>query len=283
MSTAILDHAGIEVSDVDRSVAFYREALGTLGITAMMDFTVAGNRHVGLGRGKPDFWISSGRPLRGETHVAFKAESRAEVEAFYTVAVSMGGRDNGPPGVRAHYHPDYYGALSSIPMATTSRPCATNRECTVSGAGPHRRPPMAPRFRVGTARRGDRHCRMCCGFGSFFGPLVTATDLVWTRGEPKYFRSSNRARRGFCAECGTPLCYLEDDSAIELAIGTLDDPTVAPPTKQINLASKVAFFDTLPSLTPQPHPEKEATFNATVVNYQHPDHETHRWPAPEAT
>lgn len=111
MSTAILDHVGIKVSDVDRSVAFYREALGTLGITAMMDFAVAGNRHVGFGRDKPDFWVSGGRPLRGETHVAFRAASRAEVEAFYTVALSMGGRDNGPPGIRAHYHPDYYGAF----------------------------------------------------------------------------------------------------------------------------------------------------------------------------
>ena len=109
--SAILDHVGIKVSDIDRSFDFYREALATLGIDPMMDFSVGGNRHIGFGRGKPDFWISGGRPLRGETHVAFKAESRSEVQAFYTVALSVGGRDNGPPGVRAHYHPDYYGAF----------------------------------------------------------------------------------------------------------------------------------------------------------------------------
>lgn len=111
MSTPIIDHVGLKVSDMDRSLTFYREALGTLGIEPVMDFTVGGARHVGFGKDKPDFWISGGRPLRGETHVAFTAQSRSEVEAFYSVALSVGGRDNGAPGVRAHYHPDYYGAF----------------------------------------------------------------------------------------------------------------------------------------------------------------------------
>ncbi len=111
MSTPMLDHVGIRVSDVTRSVAFYREALGTLGITVLMDFEVGGARVVGFGKDKPEFWISSGRPLRGETHVAFKAESRSQVQAFHSVALSVGGRDNGPPGIRAHYHPNYYGAF----------------------------------------------------------------------------------------------------------------------------------------------------------------------------
>jgi catechol 2,3-dioxygenase-like lactoylglutathione lyase family enzyme len=72
---------------------------------------VGGARVVGFGKDKPDFWISPGRQARGETHVAFTAASRAEVAAFYAVALSMGGRDNGPPGLRAHYHPDYFGAF----------------------------------------------------------------------------------------------------------------------------------------------------------------------------
>lgn len=110
MTTPILDHVGIKVSDMDRSLPFYREALKTIGINVLMDFEFGGTRHVGFGREKPDFWISDGRPLRGETHVAFKATSRAEVQAFYSVALSVGGRDNGAPGVRAQYHPDYYGA-----------------------------------------------------------------------------------------------------------------------------------------------------------------------------
>jgi hypothetical protein len=120
-------------------------------------------------------------------------------------------------------------------------------------------------------------------FGGFFGPLVTAPDLVWTRGEPKYFRSSNRARRGFCAECGTPLGYFEDGSAAEIAVGALDDPSLAPPTKQINVASRVAFFDHLAEVPHHLNLEAEAAFNATVVNYQHPDHDTDSWPAPGGT
>ena len=111
MSREILEHLGIKVADVERSVAFYREALGTLGIGILADFEVGGARVVGFGKDKPDFWISPGRQARGETHVAFRAASRAEVAAFYSVALSVGGRDNGAPGIRAHYHPDYYGAF----------------------------------------------------------------------------------------------------------------------------------------------------------------------------
>lgn len=110
MTRTIIDHLGIKVSDIDRSIAFYREVLGTLGIEVLADFTVGGGRHVGFGTDKPDFWISGGRPLRGETHVAFTAASRSEVQAFYSVALSVGGRDNGAPGIRAQYHPTYFGA-----------------------------------------------------------------------------------------------------------------------------------------------------------------------------
>lgn len=110
MST-ILDHVGLKVSDFDRSKAFYGEALGTLGIELLADWTFGSDRVAGFGKEHPTFWISSGRPLRGETHVAFSAASRSEVAAFYSVALSMGGRDNGAPGIRAHYHPDYYGAF----------------------------------------------------------------------------------------------------------------------------------------------------------------------------
>lgn len=109
--TAIIDHVGIKVSDFERSRAFYREALGTLGIDLLADWTFGADRIAGFGKEHATFWISSGRPTRSETHVAFTAASRAEVSAFYSVALSMGGRDNGPPGVRAHYHPDYFGAF----------------------------------------------------------------------------------------------------------------------------------------------------------------------------
>ena len=66
------------------------------------------------------------------------------------------------------------------------------------------------------------HCRMCQkAFGGFYGPLVTAFGVTWTRGQPTWFQSSNKVRRGFCAQCGTPLAYDFGASAIELAIGRI--------------------------------------------------------------
>src|SRR5690606_31277797 len=91
--STIIDHVGIKVSDVERSLAFYREALGTLGIELLADLTFGSDRAAGFGKEEATFWISSGRSTRGETHVAFTAASRAEVQAFYSVALSMGGRD----------------------------------------------------------------------------------------------------------------------------------------------------------------------------------------------
>lgn len=109
--SAIIDHLGLKVTDFELSRSFYREALATLGIDLLADFTVGRDRHAGFGKAQPTFWISNGKQSRGDAHVAFAASSRAEVNAFYSVALSMGGRDNGAPGLRAHYHPNYYGAF----------------------------------------------------------------------------------------------------------------------------------------------------------------------------
>ena len=126
------------------------------------------------------------------------------------------------------------------------------------------------------------HCRMCQkAFGSFFGPLVTAKDAIWTRGEPKWFQSSNRARRAFCGECGTPLAY-ETKYGLELAIGAFDDPTVAAPVIQVNMTDKLPFFDGLTSLPVKTDPSDEwLDFMAGVHSYQHPDHDTDHWPPVE--
>lgn len=141
------------------------------------------------------------------------------------------------------------------------------------------------RFRAGRLGRSTIcHCRMCQkAFGSFFAPLVTAYEVRWTRGQPGWFQSSDQARRGFCAACGTPLAYqvLEDDGGeIELAVGAFDDPNVAAPMLQVNPRDKLAFFDRLSALPTRPpgqSAEQEA-FNARVVNRQHPDHDTENWP-----
>ncbi|MEZ4366272.1 MAG: VOC family protein [Kofleriaceae bacterium] len=103
----MIDHIGISVRDLAKSVAFYKQALAPLGYELVMQFDgVAG---FGVG-GKPDLWISTGEP-KVAVHVALRAERRSIVTAFHAAAVAAGGKDNGAPGVRAHYHPNYFGAF----------------------------------------------------------------------------------------------------------------------------------------------------------------------------
>lgn len=111
----MIDHIGFSVSDFARSKAFYEKALEPLGYGLLMEVTpemTGSHGHAGFGEaGKPDFWISNAAPLGGCLHVAFTAESRAVVDAFYAAALAAGARDNGAPGLRPHYHPNYYGAF----------------------------------------------------------------------------------------------------------------------------------------------------------------------------
>ena len=103
----MLDHVSLTVSDIARARAFYDAALAPLGIAAI----VSAPNFAGYGsHGRAYFWIGAGA-AGGPVHVAFTAEDRASVETFYAAALAAGGRDNGAPGVRAHYHPDYYGAF----------------------------------------------------------------------------------------------------------------------------------------------------------------------------
>jgi hypothetical protein len=139
----------------------------------------------------------------------------------------------------------------------------------------------AVRFRCdGLGRASICHCRMCQkAFGSFFGPLVTAKRLQWTRGAPAHFQSSNVVRRGFCANCGTPLTY-EYEGGVEIAIGALDEPARAAPVIQVNPADMLPFFDRLhrlPFRDQGDSPPVDA-FMRSVVGHQHPDHDTSRWP-----
>jgi catechol 2,3-dioxygenase-like lactoylglutathione lyase family enzyme len=111
----MIDHTGINVSNFEESKKFYVTALAPLGYELLqeLDATVTGSSCVaGFGvDGKPDFWIVEGQVNTPRIHVAFRAESREQVNAFYQIAMKVGGRDNGVPGVRSHYHPDYYGAF----------------------------------------------------------------------------------------------------------------------------------------------------------------------------
>lgn len=111
----MLDHIGFGVADHARSRTFYIEALAPLGYGIVMDITkemTGGYEGTGFGPpGKPAFWIGNGETLKPCLHLAFAAKNRAEVDAFYKAAMAAGAKDNGPPGLRPHYHPNYYGAF----------------------------------------------------------------------------------------------------------------------------------------------------------------------------
>ncbi len=111
----MLDHVGFPVSDYARAKAFYAAALAPLGSSLMKEVTQEerpGESAAGFGAdGKPDFWIGGEGALNKPVHIAIAAKNRAAVDAFYSAALAAGGRDNGAPGIRAHYHPNYYGAF----------------------------------------------------------------------------------------------------------------------------------------------------------------------------
>jgi catechol 2,3-dioxygenase-like lactoylglutathione lyase family enzyme len=110
----MIDHVGFSVSDYARARAFYEEALAPLGYVLVMKTTAqeTGKPAAGFGAGgKPDFWIGGEGQLDKPLHIAIAAEDRATVDAFYRAALAAGGRDNGSPGLRPQYHPNYYGAF----------------------------------------------------------------------------------------------------------------------------------------------------------------------------
>lgn len=124
----MLDHIGLTVKDFEASKAFYDAALAPLGIEVVMRVTpdqTGGSSHVGYGpsvdrrdiqAGKPSFWIGDApSTATGSMHVAFLAANRSQVDAFHAAALAAGGRDNGAPGLRPHYHPGYYGAFVISP------------------------------------------------------------------------------------------------------------------------------------------------------------------------
>jgi catechol 2,3-dioxygenase-like lactoylglutathione lyase family enzyme len=112
----MLDHVGFAVSDAERSRRFYETVLAPLGISLIMtvgpEHTESGGTAHGFGSdGKPYFWFGDNERVGEGSHIAFAAGTRTEVDAFYQAALAAGGRDNGAPGLRPQYHPDYYGAF----------------------------------------------------------------------------------------------------------------------------------------------------------------------------
>jgi catechol 2,3-dioxygenase-like lactoylglutathione lyase family enzyme len=113
--TIEIDHIGLSVTDFDAAKKFYAAALAPLRMSVIMGFPadVTGDFPVaGIGAdGKPFFWITGGGKTTPHVHLAFRAESRAQVDAFHAAAIAAGGKDNGGPGIRELYHPNYYGAF----------------------------------------------------------------------------------------------------------------------------------------------------------------------------
>ncbi len=115
----MIDHIGISVANLDRSIAFYTKALAPLGYVMIMK----GEGYAGFGvAGKPDFWVGQGE-VKQTSHVAFRATGRSLVRDFYAAAMAAGGTDNGPPGVRPHYHEHYYGGFVRDPDGHNIEAC----------------------------------------------------------------------------------------------------------------------------------------------------------------
>jgi catechol 2,3-dioxygenase-like lactoylglutathione lyase family enzyme len=104
-----LDHVGFAVVDYARSKAFYEEALAPLGMKLVTEFSGAAAAFGKDDGSRPSFFIEAhGDPVRGRLHIALRADTRAQVDAFHTAAIDAGGTDNGAPGPR-WYHAAYYG------------------------------------------------------------------------------------------------------------------------------------------------------------------------------
>ena len=111
----MIDHFGITVSDIEKSRKFYLGTLGALGYQLIMEFPGSVSFGVRSGHGKSsdpagDFWLSEGAPMTPRVHFAFGAASKMKVDAFFAEGKIAGGIENGAPGLRPQYHPDYYAA-----------------------------------------------------------------------------------------------------------------------------------------------------------------------------
>lgn len=128
------------------------------------------------------------------------------------------------------------------------------------------------------------HCRMCQkAVGNIFAALVAAPDetLVWTRGAPSVWRSSEHVERGFCANCGTPLFYRDVNTGrINLTIGSLDNLGAFPPGANTCTENMVPWFGTISTLEndgPTESNGKEWAEAIKASSNQHPDHDTENW------
>ena len=110
----MIDHVTFGVADFERATAFYDLALAPLQVRRLVSLAAKDDKDVplaGYGDDRPWFWIAEERATPGLFHVALTAKTPKAVDAFHAAALQAGGRDNGPPGLRPHYHAGYYAAF----------------------------------------------------------------------------------------------------------------------------------------------------------------------------
>lgn len=131
----MIDHTTFRVRDLSRSRQFFVEALAPLGYQVVAEFP----QGIGLGVGdRPDFWVVLGAPSTAGVHVAFTAGKRAAVDAFHAAALKAGGLNNGAPGIRARYHPAYYGAFVLDPEGNNIEAVCHEPQGRATTQGPDR-------------------------------------------------------------------------------------------------------------------------------------------------
>jgi len=133
----MLHHVSVGVLNVERAAKFYDAALGALGYKRIMEFLPYA---IGYGETRPEFWVQlphdqNAASVGNGTHVGFIARSKGAVNKFHEAALAQGGSNNGEPGPRPDYGPEYYGAfvydldgnkleatLFSLPIAKAAKP-----------------------------------------------------------------------------------------------------------------------------------------------------------------
>lgn len=132
----MIDHVSIGVADLARAKAFYDTVLATIGYTCVYTVDIPGQGVVahGYGSDHPSFWIGTperldaGANRSGGAHIAFQARTRKSIDDFHAAALKSGGADNGAPGLRPHYHPNYYGAFVFDPDGNKIEACCHHPE-----------------------------------------------------------------------------------------------------------------------------------------------------------
>jgi catechol 2,3-dioxygenase-like lactoylglutathione lyase family enzyme len=152
--TIEIDHISLSVADYDKAKAFYTAALAPLGISALMEFPMDnGSKVVGLGpKGRPFLWINGGEK-QVHTHIALRAETRQQVDAFYSAAIAAGGIDNGGPGIREMYHPNYYAAFVLDPDGHNIEAVVHTPPAAAKRSAPARRNAAKPARKVASSAK----------------------------------------------------------------------------------------------------------------------------------